>query len=281
MIVALLSSLAFASPPAHVNLDEIEPWAHATDALLDGPPGCYEVVAHAKWAWDLNRLGSNRGEAMLVGRLHDGEWSGLRAISLGEVHRERRDPTQHRYRDELRVRPLLGRVEGPRRGDRAAGDEDGDDPTGSDEAVNLIREALDEVSGEVEVAWATWEPRADAVIFRREMPIGAGSSPPTAQVLVRFPQGGTSPDALEIDFPEVWHTSSTPRARVTASDLKVRAQLISGVAFPRSEALRAEFSVLGIRFSGAQTIDYRSITPCPEPARRDRGPAVVTPDDGV
>lgn len=275
MFPLLLSALALAAPP-HVDLEDTEMWAQGADLLLDGPPGCWEVVGRATWAWDLGRYGFNRGDSVIVGRLNDGVWIGLEAISLGEVQRKRKAATRHVYPDTPRVVPMLGRVDDSIR--RSSRDPD---PTGSGEAVNLIRQVLDDVGGDVEVSWATWEDTAKAVVFHRGMEVGAGRNPPEATVRVRFPGGGDVPDALEIAFPESWKTKTFPRAKITSSSVKVRGQVIEGVAFPGSEAIRADLTVLGMSFAGAQTIDYRSFTPCSDEVRdqiEQRGLRVELPE---
>ncbi|TVQ91571.1 MAG: hypothetical protein EA397_09520 [Deltaproteobacteria bacterium] len=265
MLLYLLSALAFANTPAHVDLENVDLWAEGADTLLDGPPGCWEVVGRATWAWDLGKYGFNRGDSVIVGRLFDGIWTGFSAISLGEVQRKKKGASRHVYPDALRVVPMLGRVdESVRRDSRRSRSSE---PSGSGEAVNLIRTVLDDVGGDVEVSWATWEDTAQAVVYHRGLEVGAGRNPPEATVRVRFPNGGDVPDALEIEFPESWKTQTFPRAKITSTSVKVRGQIVEGVAFPASEAVKADATVLGMTFSGAQTIDYRSFTPCTDEVR--------------
>jgi hypothetical protein len=276
----LLVTVALSAPkPPGVDLDETSGWSAAAERLLDGPPGCYEVVGRATWAWDLGQFGFNRGDAVIVGRLHDGVWSGLKAVSLGEVARERKAPATHTYPDELRVRPLLGRLERSRsRRSSKGGDEA---PTGSLQAVNLLRAALDDVTGDVEVVWATWEPTADAVVLHRSMGVGKGKDD-EAVVRTRFPGGGLAPDALEVAFPEKWKADAgMVSAAITGSRVQVRAEVVGGVAFPRSEAVQMTASALGFTFSGAQTIAYRSFVPCAEGARRPLALPVEADDDAA
>ena len=271
VIGAFLVALVASAAPPGVDLEDVTGWSKAADALLDGPPGCYELVGRATWAWDLGRFGFNRGDAVVVGRLHDGVWSGLRAVTLGEASREGRGPVERTYSDELRVVPLLGRIERSNRRSRRNRD-DGDAPTGSAEAVNVVRRALDEVTGEVEVAWATWEAAADAVVLHRSVAVGAGNPAPDAVLHTRFPDGARGPDALDVVFPERWRTTSFPSATITGSSVQVRAQLVGGVPFPKSEAVKMTAAILGFQFSGAQTIAWRSVVPCAEGARRAAPP---------
>lgn len=276
MLPLLLSALALSAPkPPSLDLDETAGWSAAAERLLDGPPGCYEVVGRATWAWDLGQFGFNRGDAVLVGRLHDGVWSGLKALSLGEVARERKAAATHTYPDELRVRPLLGRLE--RTGSRRKSKGGDDEQTGSLQAVNLLRAALDDVTGEAEAVWATWEPTADAVVLHRSMGVGEGKDD-EAVVRARFPGGGLAPDALEITFPDKWKADAgMVTASVTRSKVQIRAEVVGGVAFPRSEAVQMTASALGFTFSGAQTIAYRSFVPCADEVRRP----LALPVDGV
>jgi hypothetical protein len=111
------------------------------------------------------------------------------------------------------------------------------------------------------------------------MGVGKGKDD-EAVVRTRFPGGGLAPDALEVAFPEKWtHDAGMVNAAITGSRVPVRAEVVGGVAFPRSEAVQMTGSALGFTFSGAQTVAYRSFVPCAERARKTLALPVDPSDD--
>jgi hypothetical protein len=246
---------------APANLEDLEHWTRGADALLDGPPGCWEVVGRATWAYDFGQFAENRGDAQFVGRLEDGVWTGFTILPLGEVGRLGKQPEKRTYPAEQRFLPLLGQV-GEGSVDASTG-ETGITTTASEgsDPQNVLREVLDELGGDTEVAWTEWDPRV-GVLLHRASPVGGGKNPPEAKTTVRFPVGSAVPDAMNVDFPESFHTRGLPRARIRDFEVRVRARVVDGHAFPSREAWRFKATVLGFSGSGAQTITYQHVNAC-------------------
>ena len=137
---ALASALAFASPPPNVDLEDIDKWEDAAEALLDLPNGCWEWVGQASWDWNTGRY-ATRGDAVFAGKTQDGVWGDVHLQPLGELLEDRRGNVARVYeRSEARFTPLVGKLRGGRI--VVAGDDEGSESVEGAEAVNVLRSAI-------------------------------------------------------------------------------------------------------------------------------------------
>jgi len=278
---------ALAAAPAHVDLNDLDHWEALADTVLDGPPGCWEIVGKASWNWDAGRWGGSKGDQVFVARMIDGIWQDFRIEALGEVQRERRGKETRVYVEEsARFAPLVGRLDGyrpeveddrpelnlpdreptareraqeerrERRRERRRSEEDG-----TEGPRNVLNRALDRLSGSVVSSWAQWDGDQDSVVLYRQIPMGETNL--DAEQTVRFPGGG-APVALDVMFPDRFMVGDGfPRVTVREAEVHVRVRPSGGALFPTMEAYKFEWSVLGFSGTGAQTIQYKSARPCP------------------
>jgi hypothetical protein len=275
----LLLTTALAAMPPGIDLDAVQRWDGRADVLLDGPPGCWEVVGKASWNWDLGRWGGSRGDAVFAGRLVDGQWSEVHLAPLGEISRESKREAEVRvYAKEARFAPLIGRLTGQRITVATDDTEVAVDAEEQASASNVLRTTLDRIGGAVETTWAEWDADAEAVRLHRVVPIGDGARAPEAEVTVRFPGGDELPTALDVAFPDQFKAGSWPR-RFTIRDAEVhlRGAVAAGRVFPAAESFRFEFGLMGFWGSGAQTIRYHQIKACPAPEGAPQPPIAVEP----
>jgi len=273
-MTSLLLGVALAAMPPDVDLSRLDTWDGAADKLLDGPPGCWEVVGKASWDWDLGRFGGSRGDAVFAGRIDDGVWSEVLLAPMGEVVRDRKGHELQVYAKEARFAPLVGMLTG-RRIRVATDDEEVElDAEEQAEASNALRRTLDRVSGTAITSWADWDDVAGAVVLHRAIPIGDKARAPEAEVAVTFPSGDLLPSALDLAFPERFKDGTWPnRFTVKNAEAHVRGTIVSGMVFPASEAFRFDFGLFGWWGRGAQTIQYTQIKACPR-AVKAGAPAV-------
>ncbi len=275
-MLVFLALGAFAAPPDGVALDRVEVWDAGARAALDGPPGCWEVVGRATWDYDAGRFGSSQGDAVFFGRLVDGVWVDVRVSPLGELARERSEEASLIFSSEPRFVPLLGQI-GPASfydpGDGAPPDADDDDrgskrreakdpePEGPE---NVIEQVFAELEGGAETVWASWREATRSVEVVRVVPLGKGAQAPVAEVRVRFPEGGTEPDRVDISFPPQFMVGDGPvRARVEGARVEASVRpLADGASFPTAEAYSFTASVLGLQFTGAQSVKYTNAVRC-------------------
>ncbi len=177
-MIVLIASFALGAVPKGIDLlDDVFAWEDASNRLLDGPRGCWEIEGRAEQkvvAFAPPDLFSNGLqyeevlEADLSGRLTDGVWSDYRWTRLehpkGSVDRELFFlPPALRKLDVL---PLVGN----RRG-RGGG------------LSNVVRTILEEWGGDMATSLAEWDDGAGGVWWRREVPIRnkdpRASRPPT------------------------------------------------------------------------------------------------------
>jgi hypothetical protein len=254
-VVWLLAALAWAAPPEDVDLTDVGGWIEAGADILDGPAGCWEIVGKATWAWEWGRFGGRRGDAMFAARVEDGEWTEIATTSLGEERTDRKTGfARLLYDDEITLIPLVGRVKLDRR--RRRGDEDRG-------PSNVLRDAMAELVGDAEVAYAEWDEPKDGVRLLRSMKLGKTNS--EAAWSVWFPGGDAVPTALDVTFPKSFYRGTLPRIRISDAEVHVRAVASNGRAFPVSESVKYSASAFGFHMQGAQTIQYRRASPCDAP----------------
>lgn len=244
---------ALAAPPAGVDETESQVWDDAADTILDGPSGCWEVVGDASWRWDFGkRFGYAKGDGVFIGRLEDGVWRDFVMRSTGEEQRQRRRPPTTVFpHDEVRFLPLVGEFKDNRV------DEDGDGL-----GDNVLRAVLGRLGGDVGYAWAEWVEADKGIQLHRAIPFGDGSGAPEATLNVFFPEGGTTPTAATVDFPERFSVPGQRLVTVKNAVAKLRSRALGTRVFPEVETFSFEASVLGFNMSAAQTITYRTFRPC-------------------
>jgi len=231
-----------------------------SDALLDGPTGCWEVVGRSTWSHDFGRWGATRGDAAFVGRTEDGVWGELYLRPLGEVQRQRRSNTEDRaalYAAEPRFTPLSGRVRGlavrldrqrqlriTRSSDRRV------------QPVNTARDVIDALTGDVE----TFElvPETDGWTLRRAREAGRDA------VLIEshYATGDSLPTLWTLTIPAPYRHGPLGVVRVQDLDARIRGRIEGDRVFPQAESLRFELRLAGITVRAAQTLDYTSWSPC-------------------
>lgn len=285
-MIALWIGLAVAAVPAHVDLQDLDRWEAGPDQVLDGPDGCWEMVGLATWNWDFGRFGGSRGDALFVGRLDDGVWQEFHLEPLGEVVRERgrRGSESRVYQlDEPRFAPLVGKITGRRvtlaGSDGAAEEPDSDEETRSPN--NLVRRALDDLSGSVDTAWAQWDAEREGVVLLRSIPMNESSRPPLAELTAFFPGGRDLAVSVDVVFPERFYKGRFPRWRLDDAVVHVRGRPSGSSVFPTVESFSFTFGVFGFSFTGAQTIRYKTAKRCELPPPADDAPPVPTPNEAA
>ncbi len=259
--------------PPGVDLEAVDRWDGLAEQLIDGPRGCWEVVGRASWNWDLGRFGGNRGDAAFAGRLVDGEWSEIHLAPMGEIQRERRKTEIRVYAEEARFAPLIGRIQGARITVASDAEEVEVQADEQAEASNVLRRTLDRIGGSAITSWAQWNDVSGGVVLHRMIPLGDHGGD-EAHVEVFFPGGQERPTSIDIGFPESFAAGSWPRRfRIRGAEVHLRGVVAGAYVFPASEAYRFDFGLFGWWGSGAQTIAYEQIKPCPAPTATPAVPA--------
>lgn len=250
---------ALAAPPADLDLEAVDQWDESASMILDGPAGCWEVVGHAEWDWNLGRFGSNRGASVFSSRLEDGVWGEFFVHSEGEFQKmSRKDREDRVYSDDRHFFPMVGRTVngevsvgrgGTVKHNRA-----------SSESRNALISALDRITGDVDYATVDWSEALGAVVLHRVLPIAGNNA--NVNVDVMFPGGGVLPKHLEANFPDPFKVGRFPRMNVQTAHVEIDGQHSGGRVFPRAETFSFKASVLGFNFSADQTVSYRSFRKC-------------------
>lgn len=259
----LLAS-ALAAPPPDLVVDDPILWQDASSKVLDGPPGCWEVVGRVSWTWDVGRFGLSHGSSVFAARLEDGIWRDIYIRSLGEDQQSRLEPVRRVFpHGEQRFLPLVGRARIQR-----ITDEEGNTIEFADASpppVSPLNSVFERLGTDVEYSSVTWNEERHAVVLERRIPLQRAGSDPDAVMRVSFPSGGLAPDYLDVVFPAAFSSGGFPSVRYQDAYAAVDARLVDGMTFPEGETFRFQASVLGFHVDAAQTIDYRSFNRCAAP----------------
>lgn len=259
-----LVATALAAMPPDVNLDDVDRWEVPAEHLLEMPTGCWEWVGEARWDWDVGRWGGSRGTAVFAGRTVDGVWGNVLLKPLGELTHKGREPEIKVYNaKEARFAPLVGSFQGAR---VTVAGPDGKNKTEADlgenaEAANVLRIALDRLSGDAYSSYASWDDARNGVVLHRAVSLAEKDNQQIA-FDVFFPEGGVEPASLELTFPTVFRTGRLPRWTIRDGQVHIRGTISGGQVFPTAEAFSFGFGILGFRFHGAQTVKYRKVSRC-------------------
>ncbi len=242
----LVASLALAGPPDGVDLNDLDVYETLANDFLSGPAGCWNVVGTVDARVSLGRFGSSRSTGQMVGKIEDGVWLGYQLLVLyGRVpHPSTPGWTVGFYADEG-FTPIVGR-HGHLSEDSGA--------------VGVLGAIFDELSSAVDAAWIQWEEDRSAVVLHRNVALGKGRRAPVADVVTVFPGGDPRVQALDVRFPERFHTG---KLRWRISDARVHiVGNAAGQPFPAREEVSAEIGVLGFTFSVRQVITYDVVAEC-------------------
>ena len=264
LLLALHHVPAFAEDRPLSNLpdglhgDEVDPWSTQWSALLEGPPGCWEVTGRASWRWEAGTRGGVAGDASFIGRLDNGTWTAFVSRSLGEKRWGRKQLDTLLYpHNARRFAPLIGKL--PPRKYKT--------PYSAEEEQHLDATLLESVFEALSAETTFEESRPDlaqrAVILTRVLPMRLNTAT-DARVEVHFPEGGTVPDQMNVHFPERFALPRLRLVHIEDAKAQLRGRVRAGYAFPATEAFSFTARVLGMTINGAQTLDYRSIRPCPK-----------------
>jgi hypothetical protein len=257
-VVLALAAAALAGPPVGVDLEDGQRWETAPNALLDGPPGCWEVVGYATWDHDLGRWGSTRGEALFVGRMVDGVWGPFRVFPRGEYVDGAEAPI---YVEEDRFTPFFGRVRGLRvRLDRSRDLQVDRSKDPRVEAVSTVDDVLSKLTQDVETWEVSWEE--DAVVLTRTGTAGRKEAQVTSRTT--FPGGGTIAETHSVALVGTYVHKGLFPARVRALDLRLEGRLEDGVVLPVRETLSFDLGLVVARVKASQEIVYRHVGACPD-----------------
>jgi len=259
MWLGILLSVAYSGPPENVDLGLIDKWNDGTEAMLDGTAGCWELVGHARWNWQLGRNGETRGEAVFAGRLESGIWRDFYIHPLGEFSRRKHRPERLDYSKERHFAPLIGKLP-PRDSDKNSRNrrsvEEDESPR------NVLRRTLEEVGSMVSTSWATWDDERQGVIYHTSVPLNDGGKSPEVLIQVFFPDGGNWATEQDVIFPERFRLRGSFLPMIEGARVKLRSVIVENTAFPVSESFNFGFRVLGFQLTGAQSIDYKHATRC-------------------
>ncbi|MBN2800949.1 MAG: hypothetical protein JXX28_17560 [Deltaproteobacteria bacterium] len=260
-----LLSVAMAASTGDAPLGDPSLWTERADALLAGPPGCWELVGRAVWDHQVGRRGGVEGAAVFVGRLEDGVWSELWVRPDGERSWTARDPGEVSYGDSAHFAPLIGAGRGGSLSVGVSGEGVQVDAQrrGDGDPVNGLRHLLEALEGGVETSDVWRDPAREGVVLHRDLALRRGSAPAVIEAF--FPGEATQPAAVDYRFPERMSVNGVPSVVLRGAEVRLRGRVQDGVLLPVAEAVRGTATMLGMELAFAQTVTYLSAVACQAP----------------
>lgn len=244
-----LMTLAAAAP---VSMDEADALDARALALLEGPPGCWEIVGKAGWDWTFSRFGALAGDAVFAGRMEDGVWKSFALFPNGETVQRRKESDVTRFTAEERFRPLIGDLS---TGRVATGTVDSDEPP-----VNALDDFFAELSENVWTSEVV-PGKARSVVVRRNVAMDGGGQ---AVLEATFPDRDGPATAIELVVPDSFRVKDAPLGTRVApgATAQLRGRVQDGVLVPTAERFAFTVKWMGLTFAGAQRIDYTQVVRC-------------------
>jgi len=269
MLLFFVTTVLAVEPPSRELLDDLDRWESGMDAVLAGPPGCWEFTGELRQVATLHQppdfFSASRSqtftrEAPFTGRLEDGHWMDI-VVS---------EETSSETELELPVIPLMGRTGGGAT-DGSESEEGARVSLSKDRvevshlfasSVSLLHEAVDAWAGRTETSFAQWDGEQEAVLFLREIPVTETDQRPI-RVDVRFPEAAPRPDRVDAVWPRVVKVGKWP-LRITIRDAQMHllTHPHGDVSLPRLESLSLVTGFLGFTLGYEQVLTFRSATPC-------------------
>jgi hypothetical protein len=280
----LLVATALAAPPDGVDLEDLQHWGARSDALLDGPPGCWEIEGEARVRVAVFTSGGFLGKPERVettlagpwsGRLEDGLWVRL-DHQLETIH-----STGKLVVAEVPVHPMVGQVslDGGGTPPPEGTDDDGDGEHGTvsvgmsseglvvgaqawSRAANLVDELVAAVDPDTVLVYASWSDALAAVQVVQTMPLGSRASAGEVVVRSTHPVDG-GPERLDMSFPDRIRMGED-KVKVTLMHPQLHLVAVPSEhgPLPARESLSTILGVLGFTLGYEQELAYHQATPC-------------------
>ncbi len=280
LLLALIAA-ASAAPPPEVDLDDVTGWSARGRALLEGPPGCWELEGQAQVRVAMFLPGGLVGKPQRVettlagpfsGRLEDGLWTRIEheLVPVGaDSDIEVVDVPLH---------PMVGRgASQDERPEDLADDEEGDHGSVSvgmsgdgvvmgaqawGQAANLVDGIIETLDPDTVMVWTGWDEATRAVRVVETFPVSERASAGELSITSLHPVAG-GPLRLDVGFPKKTKLGDGP-VKVTLIDpqLHLVALPTEHGPLPAAESLSTILGVLGFTLGYEQTLRYGVATPC-------------------
>jgi len=267
-----LIALGFAGErPTNELLDDLDRWHDGMDAMLAGPPGCWEFAGTSKQLLRVHRgpdmfsAATEKDYAFdgtFSGRLEDGVWHDLKQVV--KATEEEGDDVY------IPAAPLMGRMEKSdttyEEGDVSLSitiDDDGSSVEGSMlSGVNLLQEAVDNWAGSTEISVARWDAANSAVVLERDIPVSEDDKR-TIRVETRFPDAGAQAARIDAVWPRLVKLGSWPvTLKIRDAQMHMLGYQHEALVLPQAESISLTASALGFTASYEQQLTFTSATAC-------------------
>ncbi|MCA9494778.1 MAG: hypothetical protein KC621_32840 [Myxococcales bacterium] len=281
MIVAWIAA-ASAAPPEGVDPEDVFAWEDRSRALLEGPPGCWELsgqldltlsgyVPASRWTRPDRR--DHKLHGTFTGRIDSGTWTSF----TYELDDGDDDITVPLFPMTGRISPdVVKRLDEPSESTLQISTGEGE------EAVNTLRRMLDAIDPETETAYAEWSESKGAVRLLQDIPF-EGSGRDTVVVETLFPAGGPA-TSLDATFPRRVKVGDA-LLKVTLFDgqMHLRGQQVGELVMPALESLSVGMGLLGFTGAWEQKLTYQKAQRCTasaptEPAVAPEPPPAPAPE---
>lgn len=260
---------AFAAPPDGVDPQDLTRWEAGSEALLAGPPGCWELSGKIALTgvgytpasrWTRAGRVDHLFVGSFVGKLEDGVWSSF-AYDLSPA-----DKPGEPAKVDFPVYPGVGKIaeDVPQRTnppEEGEGDDLEIDPDGEG-AVNLLKKILDDLEPSTATAYADWREDDRAIHLFQDVPVSKAARAETVTVETMFPGGGPA-TALDATFPRRLKVGdSLIKVSIFDAQVHIRTQQAGDVVLPALDSLSFGVGALGFTLAYEQKLTFERAVRC-------------------
>lgn len=272
-MITWLMALAIAAPPEGVELEDLDLWEKRSQALLDGPAGCWDfsgTVETTFAAYTPPTLFSRaqRHDRKLggtfEGRFSDGHW-----LSFQYELEPKGDWGDEADSDfGVPLFPMMGKID-QKVVKRANPDEEGgaarvEVKDASGRAMNLLHNVLDEINPATTIAHAEWSEPESGVVLYQDMPLKDGRNADVVTLTTYLPGGGEQATRLDAVFPRrVRVGEGMLKATIFDAQMHLRGQPDASGVLPALESVSLGIGVLGFTVGYEQKLTYARAATCP------------------
>ncbi|MCO4747492.1 MAG: hypothetical protein KC912_22010 [Proteobacteria bacterium] len=260
---------------ADVDIDDLDHWQQDTDAMLKGPPGCWEftgggqvVIALYTPAGMWSRAEEHRSTTTgtFTGVLEDGVWRDVAFVT-----------TEQEGMVETDFEPsFLFGVRDKKKASTSAPSPS----SGAADAANFIDRLLDSIDPATTMSYAQWTTDKSMVEFVQHVPLDDSRRPKEVTLRTQFPEGerATAIDALfprRLNLADLSDEKLPIRVTLMDGQAHLRSQAFDDIVLPGAETMSMVVGLLGYTIGYEQRVVYKTAQKCTAKATDEGTPLAV------
>ncbi|TNE88366.1 MAG: hypothetical protein EP330_14880 [Deltaproteobacteria bacterium] len=276
--------LALASA-GEVDVEDLDHWRAGTDAMLQGPEGCWRFAGGGRVtlaiytpASAFTRAGSHEyvSKGTFTGILRDGVWEDLVFTETGEEGTSESEEGEGQVsvslggreeRFDMKFEPSL--LFGERKQKRHGGSSGNAAADSAVDTANVVDRIIASIDPAITTSYAQWDGDHTQVEFVQHVPLSDKARTKEVTLRTLFPEGDKA-TAVDVIFPrriqisDLADDDDKPPFKIVLMDTQahLRSQRIEDYVLPGAETVSAVVGVLGFTVGWEQRLVYHDTRQC-------------------